>query len=297
MQRGLLTGGNATLKGELARLEQILVDRQASVVPQLLPGLPADRIRTLTASFPPQLEPDLVELYSWHDGTSDSEWGVPELFPGGTFLGLEQSIAQYQIRVETARRVASPDHADELYDPSWFPLFLDAGGNLHVSATQPRALAGSIWFVPLDEPELRYTVASSLSKFIALIIELFERGAYVVESDGTVNADYRAVAAVMRQRVTPKPNVRALVADLRSDDSQQVLRAFDTLRRFLFPEAVEPLTEAIGSANPIVRRNAVLLLGMLGDNRAVIRALESALADEDASVRAAAISALGQRNG
>jgi cell wall assembly regulator SMI1 len=240
-----------------------------------------------------KLGQDLVALYGWHNGTRDTEAGVPELFPGGIFMSLQRSLADYQGRVETARRVASPDDAVELFDPTWFPIFVDAGGNPHVSVTQPRAVAGSVWFVPLEEPESRYTVAGSLAEFVLLIIDLYQRGAYFVAKDGDLGIDIKTTAAVTREHLRWKPNVPALVASVASDDPSEVARAFDAIRRLLFPEAADPLIQLMQADNPAVRRRAALLLGMLAD-RSASAALENALEDADASVRAAASSALSQ---
>lgn len=253
----------------LARLEQILTEKHAPIVQQLEPGLMAARVRAHAASLHLQLEPEVVDLYAWHDGTRNLDApGVPQLFPGGLFLSLERAMENYRESVDTALRIAGPDDAADLYDPAWFPLFVDAGGNVHVSVMQPRAIAGSIWFIPLGEPELRYAVAGNLVAFVELVVELFERGAYMVEPDGALSTDYRAVAAIMRRRMIPKPNVPVLVADLESADHRRALQAFDTIRRLLFPEAVEPLIEATRSPNPVTREMATQLLGMIGGSTA-----------------------------
>ena len=242
----------------------MLRDVHSPVLDELLPGLSPARVRSLARDVPFELGSELEALYTWHDGTNDSKPGVPALFPGGLFLRAESAVVEYAERVRTARQVTGDDQlAAEIYDPNWFPVFLDAGGNVHVVDLSEED-RGTVWFVPLEEPELRFRAAPSLARFIEFVVACYERGAYFVRADGgDVDVDLNLEAEIARERLDPAPDVAALVQDVASPDSTAASRAFDAIRRLRFPEAVPHLTRLLDGDDPGVRRRAGLLLDIL----------------------------------
>ena len=80
---------------------------------------------------------------------------------------------------------------------------------------------------------------------------------------------------------------------LRSDDPQTRIQAAETLGKLGNPEAVPPLSSALGDADWRVRQVAALALGEMGTDQAVLPLVDS-LHDPHPSVREAAAEALGQ---
>jgi cell wall assembly regulator SMI1 len=274
------------------------VSSGSPVLGEMLPGLAPEQVQTIAADVPFELGPDLATLYGWHNGTTDTKAGVAQLFPGGLFLSLESAVSEYLRRVEAARRVTDDERlAEEIHHPMWFPLFLDAGGNVHVVIVGSGADSGTVWFVPLEEPELRYKVASGLADMIDFVVTCYEHGAYFIRTDnGRVDEHHDRTAALARARTKPEPKVTELAREVASDDPDAAARAFDTIKRLRFPEAVLPLIEVLDDDHPPARRRAALLLGILSDHRAV-PALAAAMTDPDSSVREAAGRALDSLRG
>jgi hypothetical protein len=263
----------------------------------LLPGLSPERAGQLAGGLPFQLGAQLVELYGWHNGT-DGSAGVPGLMPGTIFLSEQDAIADHSQRVEIARMVAT-DESDEslaleIYDPSWFPVIIDAGGNPHVVFHGDES-QGSVWFVPMEEPERRYEAAPSLAAFLDQVAECYERGAYFIRS-GSVQVDERLEAEIARARLDPPPDVGRLIKQVTSHEHPASSLAFDTIRRLRLPESVAPLIGLLSHHEARVRRRAALLLGVLGD-RDADQALRAATEDSDPSVRQAVWGALDELRG
>jgi cell wall assembly regulator SMI1 len=260
----------------------------------LLPGLSPEQVRQLAAGLPFELGEELAELYEWHNGTN-GESGSPGPMPGTIFLSEQDAIADYLQRVEIARKV-TPDESEapDIYHPSWFPVFLDAGGNAHV-VLHGGERNGSVWFIPSEEPELRYEAAPSLAAFLDQIAECFERGAYFIRS-GLVYNDPTLEAEILRRRLEPPPDIGRLIKDVASRTQPAASLAFDLIRRLCFPESVSPLIGLLSHQDAPVRRRAALLLGILGDPEAV-QALRAATEDSDPSVRTAASGALDALRG
>jgi len=249
-----------------------LRDVRSPVLDELLPGLGPEQLRSLARDVPFELGSDLEDLYAWRNGTNDSKPGVPALFPGGLFLRAQAAVAEYGERVKAARQVAPDDQlAAEIYHPRWFPVFLDAGGSVHVVELSEED-RGTVWFVPLEEPDLRFRAAPSLARLIEFVVACYERGAYFIRADGRdVDVDLKREAEIARQRLDPAPNVAALVQEVASLDSTAASRAFDAIRRLRFPEAVPHLTGLLDHDDPGVRRRAGLLLDILKQDHSAAR--------------------------
>lgn len=261
----------------------------------LLPGLSPAQVDQLAAGLPFELDEQLVELYGWRNGTDGSS-SAPDLTPGTMFLSEQDAIADYSQRVEVANMVAEDEsQALEIYHPSWFPTFLDAGGNatvvLHGDERQ-----GSVWFIPMEEPELRYQAAPTLAAFLDQVAECYERGAYSIYSGRRVAVDQSLEAEIARKRLEPLPDVGRLIMDVASGEQPASSLAFDAIRRFRFPEAVPPLIGLLSYRAAPARRRAALLLGILGDTYAD-DALRTATSDPDPDVRKAAADALDVLHG
>jgi cell wall assembly regulator SMI1 len=291
---GRITRSNS-LPDVLDRLTAALEAARSPLLAALLPGLSPEQVRKLTGGLPFELGEQLAELYGWHNGTDASRPGVPGLMPGTMFLSAQDAVADYSQRVEVAHLVTTDEsEAVEIYDPSWFPVVLDAGGNGHV-VLHGGDRKGSVWFIPSEEPELRYEAGPSLAAFLDQIAECYERGAYFIRS-GLVHVDPSLEAEIARTRLDPAPDVERLIKDVASREQPAASLAFDAIRRLRFPDSVSPLIGLLSHHDAPVRRRAALLLGILGDPDAD-QALRTAAEDSDPSVRKAASGALDTLGG
>jgi len=134
--------------------------------------------------------------------------------------------------------------ATEIFDPAWFPILVDAAGNLSVVE---RLGAGRVLTLDREQPEFRGEAARSLTEFL----------------DGIVRDE--------ADRKPPSPNdpVADLVLDLESDRPEKRLRAVRELTRKRPPAAFDPLVAMLDSTDGEARRQAALVLGQLHDRRAI----------------------------
>ena len=109
--------------------------RIGSPLPNYLrPGAPADvareQIRATVGGQPPD---DLVDLFSWHDGTDKDAWrrdeagtGFARFFGDTHFATLATAVKVYADSIETdeiTARYSMTGTAPQLWTPSWFPAF------------------------------------------------------------------------------------------------------------------------------------------------------------------------------
>lgn len=123
------------LSGALSRLEGILVQSRAAIVPLLHPGIDQAEVVRLFAGVGLIPSAEVVTWYGWHDGAGAP--GLPsvaiDLVPGGEFYDLGYLCGEYQQARSAAEYVASTTAdlpsmtglrvtADDLWRISWFPL-------------------------------------------------------------------------------------------------------------------------------------------------------------------------------
>lgn len=95
-------------------------------------------------------------------------------------------------------------------------------------------------------------------------------------------------------------DIAGIIDTLRAGSARARRTAANTLIRVPDPRAADVLVEALGSDDPLLRRNAAIALGEIRDTgsgreAATVNAgLIGALADPNASVRAMAAASLGQ---
>ena len=105
----------------------------------------------------------------------------------------------------------------------------------------------------------------------------------------------RRVDGLRRRR-----DVAGLVDQLQNGGEQDRRAAANALVAIPDPRAVDPLVDALGAGDWLLRLNAAIALGEYrespfdGDIRRIVDPLTQALLDQQPSVRAAAASALGQ---
>jgi HEAT repeat protein len=102
------------------------------------------------------------------------------------------------------------------------------------------------------------------------------------------------------RRLRRRRDVAGLVDVLRRGSERDRRAAANALIAIPDPRTVEPLTEALKDADPLLRTNAALALGELQDGRPgadlspIVGPLVAALSDPTPEVRAMAASALGR---
>jgi HEAT repeat protein len=102
------------------------------------------------------------------------------------------------------------------------------------------------------------------------------------------------------RRLRRRRDVAGLVDVLRNGGERDRRAAANALIAIPDPRTVEPLTEALKDADPLLRTNAALALGELQDGRPgadlspIVDPLVAALSDPTPEVRAMAASALGR---
>ena len=211
----------------------------------------------------------MIALYRWHDGAEGS--GPPaELVPDGRFTSLDEALRSREFELSLAAKGASATGlpAAEFFDPAWFPILEDPSGNLYAVEQMGK---GRVLFVDRTEAHGREVLATSLAAFI----------------NGIAN---------------PPPAVApdaasALVAGLESPDPVVRLQSVRKLDRIRPAAAFEPLVAMLGSLDDEARRQAALLLGRLGDRRAVphlIRCLAEWRGNEQVSA-GAGLQAIGRK--
>jgi cell wall assembly regulator SMI1 len=275
------------LKPVLERLFIALDRLHVPIVSSLQPGLAEEVVARLLSRVPYDLPPDLSELYKWRNGAQESA-ASRELFPGGMFLALSQAVTTYQGLVAAATEASKNSGLDvkDVYDPCWMPMFIDAGGNLHAIKVGNDPDVGSVWEIPIEDPQNRRVISENLRDFIDTITRRWENGTYYLSQDGGMPREsYPRLAAERRANDDPKADIQLLVRQLGSEDSKERARSLDLLKRYLFPEAVQPLISLLGHGNPEIRSDAVAILAQIGDTAAV-PALVKARQDSDSRVRA-----------
>ena len=279
----------------LKHLYGVLDRRKVPAASALQPGLAGEAIERLMKRVPYSIPTQLAALYQWRNGTRPTTRSG-ELFPGGRFLPLADAIAAYQRFVDGARQATRDTDVEAVavYDPHWFPVFVDRAGNPHVTILGEDPGAGSIWYVLIEDASDRRLAAADLKDFVETVARRWEKGAYYLDEPARIPMeDLPTIAAERRARQQPQVDVTALVNDLASTDGRARARSVRLLKEFLFPEALEPLLALLTHPSPAVRADAASLLGQLGDPKA-IPSLLAAKGDRSSTVRAMVDWALGE---
>jgi len=268
----------------LAALEAELRRVNAPVLAALRPGLGADSIRRLTQELPFRLPGEVAALYEWHDGSS-GDGPAEELFPSGRFPSLQRAVEAYFFEVRLAREVTSGTglDPDSSYAADWFPIFVTAGGDRYV-ATQ--AGSGPVRLLDRVDWSSQVEEAASFANFLEQLVERYQKGAYVAGPVRTVVVNESVLAQLRRGQRGDQAGPEALLAQLQGDDPDLQNHAVQEITRLRYPELVSPLIGLLTSPDSILRRRAALLLGAIGDRRAIphlVRALAEWKGDDLAS--------------
>jgi cell wall assembly regulator SMI1 len=121
-----------------------------SEVPQLSRGAIGSQMRPLGLRLPGEA----ALWWKWHDGVPSGE---PDVMGGSyfRFLTLADSVKEYYASRQVAEQAAlTPDEADHLWHPSWFPITNTGSGGViawgRQLGTQGRLRCAGCWVVRPD---------------------------------------------------------------------------------------------------------------------------------------------------
>ena len=165
----------------LNEIEKCLQQLDHSCLDHLNPGISSQQIQELFEEIPLQPTQDLRALYTWRNGSEDSEGitlGELAFFPGFYLMSLEESIQTYlELR------------ARDVWDKFWFPIFASGGGDFYAMNLAPEAQGQILGFyVYEEEPQVEY---QSLESMLQTFKECYKQGIIVQNEQGYLDMDYR----------------------------------------------------------------------------------------------------------
>ena len=170
----------------LNEIEKCLQKLHHSCVDHLNPGISSQQIQELFEKIPLQPTQDLRALYTWRNGSEDSEGitlGELAFFPGFYLMSLEESIQTYlELRARDA------------WDKSWFPIFASGGGDFYAMNLAPEAQGQILGFYVFEEEgQVEYW---SLKSMLATLKACYEQGIIFRNEQGYLDMDYRKHAEI-----------------------------------------------------------------------------------------------------
>jgi hypothetical protein len=182
-----------SIQHALARFDAALrLGTPPSALQLLKPGVNADLVRDGLALYGLLTNAQLEALYGWHNGTNSNPGtvlGSMWLLPGFYLLGLDEAIANHTSFKDDSR-----------WDPQWFPVFADGGGDFYIMDLSPKAApAIRRFYLEGTEQPLHY---ESLAALIDTAAAALEAGAIYVDETGFVDVDADAFA-IIAARLNP----------------------------------------------------------------------------------------------
>jgi len=172
-------------------LERLMLEhrRIGSQVPDfLLPGLDPETIRERIATLDIDPVAEVIDLFSWHNGTDNDRYlssgagiGYGRLF-GDVFFGtLDEAIEYYGECLQIDRNVMEMyEEAERTWPLSWFPPFsggLPTYGIECDLASPTRGLVFEPWWHPPIEEPIRPRFRS-LTHLVRSVVRRFEADGY-----------------------------------------------------------------------------------------------------------------------
>ena len=170
----------------LDEIEKCLQQLHHSCLDHLNPGLSFQKIQELFEEIPLQPTQDLRALYTWRNGSEDSEGitlGELAFFPGFYVMSLEESIQTYLELRET-----------DAWGKSWFPIFASGGGDFYAMNLAPEAQGQILGFYVFEEEaQVEYR---SLKSMLATLKACYEQGIIFRNEQGCLDMYYRKHAEI-----------------------------------------------------------------------------------------------------
>ena len=173
----------------LNEIEKCLQKLHHSCVDHLNPGISSQQIQELFEKIPLQPTQDLRALYTWRNGSEDSEGitlGELAFFPGFYLMSLEESIQTYlELRARDA------------WDKSWFPIFASGGGDFYAMNLAPEAQGQILGFYVFEEEgQVEYW---SLKSMLATLKACYEQDIIFRNEQGYLDMDYKKHAEIAHE--------------------------------------------------------------------------------------------------
>ena len=175
-----------TITQLLNEIEKSLQQLDHSCVEHLNSGITSLKIQELFEEIPLQPNQDLSALYTWRNGSEDSEeitLGELAFFPGFYLMSLEESIQTYmELRARNG------------WDKSWFPIFASGGGDFYAMNLAPESQGQILGFYVFEEEaQVEYR---SLKSMLAALKNCYEQGIIFRNEQGYLDMDYRKHAEI-----------------------------------------------------------------------------------------------------
>lgn len=183
------------LKEALDEILTKLVDLNRPLAHLLQEGLLTEAIYEQSKTLPVQFSQEIVELYSWRNGTKIHE-GNPLIdlyfFPGYYFLSLENACSDYESFRDSELIELG------LWKLNWFPLFTSGGGDYYVvDCPDDLAAAAPVISYIRGEPE-HEVIYTSLTSMMQTIAECYKAGVYQLVGESW-NIDFVAEARIAQK--------------------------------------------------------------------------------------------------
>ena len=173
----------------LNEIEKSLQQLDYPCVDHLNSGLSSQKTQELFEEIPLQPTQDLCALYTWRNGSKDSEGitlGELAFFPGFYLMSLEESIQTY---LELIERYG--------WDKSWFPIFASGGGDFYAMILAPEAQGQILGFYVFEEEgQVEYW---SLKSMLATLKACYEQGIIFRNEQGYLDMDYKKHAEIAHE--------------------------------------------------------------------------------------------------
>lgn len=174
-----------TIKEQLHKLLLHLEKLNHSCPKYLDLGLPFSDIQRTLARVSLQPTDDLINLFSWKNGSSVNTipLGHLALIPGFYLMPLEECCSNY-IALKK----------NDFWKATWFPVLSNSGGDFYVIDIQTNEILG--YYIYEDEPMVEY---NSLKTLLETYNQCYELGIIYKTSEGYLDMDYNKHALVAQQ--------------------------------------------------------------------------------------------------
>lgn len=178
------------MRFHLDAILQHLRKLQRPVVSRLQGGLEKGVLENTAKNIQVRFVEDLVELYSWRDGTRVSPGdNLDELhfFPGFYLLSLNDACKTY----DSLRN-------DPRWSCLWFPVFANGGGDFYaVTCSDQASERGAVigFMLGADDQPVEFENLSSMTR---TLLSCYDEGVFFVNAEGFLEADDDGFARIAR---------------------------------------------------------------------------------------------------
>ena len=139
------------------------------------PGVAPEEVRARLQCFGFGSLDDLESLLEWHDGLDcDGTVAMGDIWmiPGFYLMSLDEAAFEYE---------QIQGFHDDRWDPCWWPVFENSGGDFIVVALPPDGDGGVYYF--FNEATEWPKIFESLADMMATVAAGFDQGIFIVSSD------------------------------------------------------------------------------------------------------------------